>query len=177
MRVFQVSIAVLFLTVFLSARQGAPPPDLKGWHGAEWGMTPDQVAKAVGFQLGEPLPPGVAKQQMRAPSAERFAADFTVIKEYSVPKVPVGDSQFFFGESGRSGLTTVVLDFGGSVPFTALRDEVKAKYGSPTSDKSDVIGKLTFFYVTWIFPSTEITISGASEPMSIALMYRRHTAL
>jgi len=147
--------------------------DVKGWHGAEWGMNPEQVAAAVGFPLGEPLSPDIAKQDLRASEDARAAADFTVIKEYRVAKVPVSDwtahAEFFFGESGRSGLTKVVLELG-SVPYPTVRDEVTAKYGAPTSDSiSPVVS------AKWIFASTQISLLKALD--HVVLLFRRHATL
>jgi hypothetical protein len=159
--------------------QAHPPQDVKGWRTTTWGMTPAQVSAAAGLNLGNPVSPDVAKEHYRGTLAMRAAADFTVIKEYDVSKVPIadwtGEGQFVFGDSGRTGLTAVVLLL--QVSFADIRNEVKAQYGDPTSDNSIAIeGKMAVFSNTWIFSSTEIDLT-STEASGSTLMYRRHSAL
>jgi hypothetical protein len=179
MRILQTSISVLLLAALLGGKQAPAPADVKGWHGTEWGMSPAEVAKTLGLDLGEPLPAISVRAQISGTVAELDAADFSVIKEYSVLKVPVGDwtaeAQFFFNEFHRSGLTTLILDLHDSAPFSGVRDAVRAQYGMPTYDKSHVLGGTAFYEVEWIFQSTEIDVRGTTAHLS--LVFRRHAAL
>ena len=104
---------------------------VKGWNGAEWGMDPGQVAAATGIQLDK------AERDFR-PERDPTA------KLYIVQGVPVGawiaEARFIFGESGKQGLTSIVLGFGSQVSFERMTSELKVKYGSPTSEKKDGYG-------------------------------------
>jgi hypothetical protein len=181
MRIPQTSISVLLLAALLGAKQAPAPADVKGWHGTEWGMSPAEVSKTLGLDLGEPLSVSTVKAEIVGTAAERDAADFSVIKEYRVLKVPVGDwtaeGGFFFSEFHRNGLTTLILNLHDSAPFSELRDAVKAQYGAPTSDKSQVLAGTAFYDVEWIFPHTEIDVLGDSKPLHLSLLFRRHAAL
>ena len=126
MRVLMIGAA---LTVFLAVPafaqyQGAPQQDIRGWRGAQWGMSPEQVTQATGLTLG---------------GAEfRDTKDGPSVTCRRGPEVEVGNwtaaTRFCFSEVGRKGLVSASLDFGDLVDFSDLRDELAAKYGLPLSE-------------------------------------------
>jgi hypothetical protein len=127
-----------------------PGPDVKGWHGAEWGMSVEQVREASSLTLSGPrVPPipGVTCHDSRQVEVGEWKPDVS----------------FCFGGQGfkETELTGISLAFRehtkSSTTYAKLRDELKSKYGAPTSEKQDAMKYGTGGSTTrWLLPSTEL---------------------
>jgi len=159
-----VSVSIIFIVALtaLAAPQQTPAPtnaaaqqspqDVKGWRGAEWGMTPEQVAAVLNQPLGEP---------------KRFAVPpWGDIPYYKLSDVTVGAwkaaADLRFKDNRLIG---VVLYFPETVPeFRAVRDELVATYGPPTSE-SGPTGRAP--EARWTLTHTQIAVIGLGNMSEI----------
>jgi hypothetical protein len=125
---------------------------------------------------------------MPAPAAKTFIQagdDPNVTKVYVVGKVPVGDwiaeLQIIFNETGRTGLTRIVISFDpDKVTFRALSDEIKAKYGPPTSANKSNSVAVEIEDAKWVFPHTQVYcvfVRTSNMRPTISLVYSKHTSI
>lgn len=143
---------------------GQPPKDVKGWHGTEWGMTPEQVATIIGVPPFEPI---------------EDEKDET-LSRYTLPKFSVGvwvvEVDLQFGRSGSSGLARVSLDFGDR-SFKSVADKLRGDYGPATALIKTRGGLET---ASWEFPSTDILClriprdAGIGDKPFVTVQYTPH---
>src|SRR5450759_5757584 len=91
---------------------GPAPMDIKGWHGAEWGMGVEQATAAANL--------GPFSQKPQEPS-------FPTTTAYVAGQIAVGTmtaTVTFYFEAGL-GLGSIGLNFGDAMTFGQLRDELK----------------------------------------------------
>jgi hypothetical protein len=183
-----VGLYVVVIVTSLAAQEGArtqqatiiaqptPPasnqsaPDVKGWRGSEWGMTPEQVATALNRPLGEPKPDprdGQPYYSLGEVSVGTWVADV----ELGFRTSPMGSG------APRTQLVHVVLGFKsplGRPDFTSVRDELKATYGPPTSEKSgpSAWGGGLRQEANWTLPSTQITFLWLEVSSAVVMSVR-----
>lgn len=139
-----------------SAPANRSAKDVKGWRGAEWGMTPDKVAAALGQKLGE------VKTSTRDPAQTYYELEGLAVGEW-IADVELGFKQSAPGtEASNRQLVYVILGFkltDGKPDFTKVRDELKATYGDPTSEEDERHPQMgnRNQYARWTLPSTQIT--------------------
>lgn len=133
------------------------PADIKGWRGAEWAMTPDQVNAATGLSLE-------TVKEIDGGKCGKDQGDLTVLQ--SARSIEVGketaQATFCFGPKG---LKQVTLDLGPSpAAYPTIRDELISVYGKPVSESSnDFAGRsFTINQSKWLLAHTEIRCT-ASE--------------
>jgi hypothetical protein len=127
--------------------------DVKGWRGAEWGMTVEQARAASRLSIAEP--------------AKVTNADDPTLKCYIDADLSIGEwkgeVQLCFGGQGQQGLVLVslVLD---TPNYERVRDDLKSKYGVPMSDSTDSLagGTVEISRAKWLLPSTELTCTKLS---------------
>lgn len=140
-----VFVAAVVLSIWATPSEAQ---EVKGWRGAEWGMTPDQVATALSSPLGE---------RTRSPNK-----DEPDVFLFRIQKVPVGDwtatVTVVFRESGAQvKLFRVMLEWREDKNFLKLRDELKSTYCPPTSETRNAsLGRTE---ARWILPLTQIDCS------------------
>ena len=134
----------------------APPSqsakDVKGWRGAEWGMSPEKVAAALGQELGKTKThkDSISSLQIRGLTIGGWVADVTLVFRPSAP----GTEAQLFQVLMQINLTQTK----GPNDFRSLRDELKGTYGDPTSETDELdrpLGRVQ--EARWILPSTQIT--------------------
>ncbi len=171
-------VAALVLVVGASAAsQAQAPPDTKGWHGAEWGMTKDQVRAAVGL--------GPLTQDARRPDAPH--EDALVLASTPIGRYPASVRFLFDGEQK---LRAIALDFSTADAYEFLHDELVARYGAPIRDEShrdDSPRSLDYLEMCdsqWLLPSTKIgcsslvTVVGGKKTELMEVLYsRRESAI
>jgi hypothetical protein len=166
--IFVVMLAVFLAVPVFGQSPAASPQDTRGWRGAEWGMSPDQVTEVTRLVLGGP--------DFRDP---REGPPVTCRRSQ---EIEVGNwtatVRFCFSELGNKGLVSVSLDFGDRVEIGDLRDELAAKYGLPISETSQPAAKGTvdLARARWLLPYTEIVCqsrSGRSGPALILTYSQR----
>jgi hypothetical protein len=160
-------ICVWTLVGLVASAQTPPQPDIKGWHGAEWGMTVEQATAAANL--------GPFTQQPRDPT-------FPTTTSYEAGQIAVGAATAkvtLHFETGK-GLDSIGLQFSGAMSFEQLRDELKAKYGEPVSTGGGgrVGGLGGVIRAKWLLPSTEITCerwggTSLADSGALILSYRR----
>jgi hypothetical protein len=169
-----LALVLAFVGVGALAFGRQAPPDTKGWHGAEWGMTKDQVDAATGFQLGD----AVLKKSDQASPAGEPMMECRSGGPTNIGAVPVV-STFCFSTTGQHGLFQVLLEVQVTTAFDDLRAELKARYGEPTA-KDDYSGqRFGARQAKWLLPSTAISLNWASIPPlpdHLFLVYSRRTA-
>jgi hypothetical protein len=143
--------------------------DIAGWHGAEWGMTIDQVVKAARLGSATPLAPNPG-----APTTDAW----------EIPRVPVGDwsATITFYVDRTRGLTGIALNFGDVPDFQRLRDELAVRYGQPFSVNGSrgEDGAGSVMRARWLMPRTEILceywVAGSdAQAKRLLLTYRWRT--
>jgi hypothetical protein len=160
-----LNAAVIVLALVVPALHAQAPPDIKGWHGAEWGMTVEQVTAAA--QLG-PL-------RVKPPTPHFLGTS------YEAGTIAIGrmTATVTFSFRDGEGLTNIGLTFGDE-PFAPLRDELKARYGEPTSESHER-GFIAIEEAKWILSSTSITCqrwepTSRNRTASLILSYSKHAA-
>jgi hypothetical protein len=155
MKVVAAAVALFLVAAPLHAQTS----EVKGWHGAEWGMTPDQVAVALDHPLVETKRPGEYV-------VGRFELTTTILADVTVR---------FDG----AGLSLVMLQIK-STDYQAVRDEVKAHYGDPTSEAQQATAGLAATKIaTWLLPSTQVQATRFErfgEKPIVGVNYSRHVA-
>lgn len=134
-----LAIALIAVAATLAPAQSAP--DAKGWRGAEWGMTKDEVVAAVS------LNPVVTKP------VDTKDPETTALL---MGGVTIGDRMavvtFYFDRAEK--LKAVGLNFGDILEFNRWRDELTAKYGAPVSTGGGLYSFVS--RAKWLLPSSEI---------------------
>jgi hypothetical protein len=170
MRKYSIVAALLLLWCFGVAAQspsgGHVSQDIKGWRGAEWGMTPEQVGKVTGLRLGDPV------TGENGPPAQC----------YDVANVPTGDwnaaVRFCFGQDGQQGLTLIEVRLGAQASYARIRDDLKNKYGAPVSEIHDVLPSGSILDQTkWLLPSTDMRCDQSRDGNGrrVSVWYARRT--
>jgi hypothetical protein len=164
------ALTVLVAVTAFAQSPAMTPQDIKGWRGAEWGMSPDQVAEATRLTLGAP--------ELREPK-EGPALTCRRVQEIEVGNW-TANARFCFSELGNKGLISIALDFGDRVEFGELRDELAAKYGLPISETTPNVpkGAVDFTRAKWLLPITEITCEyrGARPTPTLLVTYSQRVA-
>jgi hypothetical protein len=143
---FTVAMSVTILLGSYAAFAQSPK-DVKGWRGAEWGMTVEQVAQALNVTLG------------------KHQGDTNT--DYVLEKVPVGawtaEVHLVFTESAPKGLpqafrfTRASLTFDmKQTNFEALRNGLIETYGPVMAENRHEDPDNAEASATWTFPSTNI---------------------
>lgn len=171
------AFSVFALTVLGFGQLQSQPLDVTGWHGAVWGMTPGQTATAVGPQIVLEPAPG----QCGDAATESLKAHDRIDTGNGTVAVEL----CFIGEPAT--LEKVKLDFGENPPaFSTIRDELKAKYGAPTSEDHQRLagGNVLIDTAKWVLPKTEILcifddltdIRTRKRTIHLGVYYLRHRA-
>ena len=169
----RILTAAAFIALASSLVAAQAQPDTKGWHGAEWGMTPAQAAAATQMSLSAPVP---ADQRPRLfesdPEAEcRTAPDVAIGALTATPK-------FCFAARRDPGLAMILLEVRETSRYAELRAELKARYGEPTSEETFPGRALQTTDAKWLLPSTEIAlglIKVVNMAPQLTLVYTRRT--
>ena len=104
--------------VALAAIAGQNTKDVRGWHGAEWGMNAEQLKGAVGMTLEPTTDGSVAECKTGTPGSTLFRAT-TAITVGTVSGSPK------FCVTKRDGLVYIHMDFGAhAVDFSRIRGEL-----------------------------------------------------
>jgi hypothetical protein len=140
--------------LFVVALAAQTPGDVKGWHGAEWGMTVEQIRAATGMTLEATTDGSGGECKSGTPGATlyRASAPIDVVTLSAVPRFCVTD---------KDGLVYINIDLGSnSVSYSRVRDELIGSYGRPTSEElGPSRPPIAVNNARWILPRTEIRVS------------------
>lgn len=169
-----LTLVLAFVGVGALAFGQQAPPDTKGWHGAEWGMTKEQVETATGFKLGE----AETGRHTVGSGPEEIAVECRPGGPTAIGSIHV-TTVFCFEDSRPFGLVKVGLEAQDTTVFQDLRTELKARYGDPTAEEDQPGSFATWKQAKWLLPSTEIFLGWVrttGHPDSLFLAYNRRTA-
>lgn len=136
-----------------------PASDLQGWKTAKWGMTPDEVKKALG---------GEAKNQaLPAFTDDAWNLNIAGLKLPNDNDLELKiDVHFVFDENAKLRGVTMALapeDHGEillDIPFDYFEKQLSAKYGPPTHRKlKDFVSDFKLSDLVWNLRFTTITVS------------------
>jgi hypothetical protein len=161
-------VASLILLSLVSFQQRTSKiQDVPGWTAARWGMTPDQVKKAIAYPLEHD-----AKQRRI----------FNVATTIKINSIPVNVSLEFL--DGKLKFVTLVVsdNVSRSLAFDSLKTALIQKYGKPSDQDSkperpyhgvDMI--VQHRSAVWVFPSTSITLDWREygDRGSVMVIYER----
>lgn len=154
------AVPVLLLNLLMTSSSVAGQArhnEVKGWQGAEWGMTVEQVATAIGRPLGEPVKEGF--DGVRRTVGTLGLSPDPQVTCHDVQGMAVGDStataRFCFGGEGQTGLVLVGLSFKPKTASAPVKDSLTATYGKPrfgSVNFRDI--KMELF--SWSLPATGV---------------------
>jgi hypothetical protein len=162
-------VCLLLLSIGLLSNGQQAVPDVKGWLGAEWGMTTAQVNDAL-----------------KRPLDVAPTTGSTQIECYNAIDVPVGERKatvrLCFEQNGMKGLISIATTLPSDITYQKARDDLKSQYGPPVSETSQTIlpdGSVRAEQTKWLLPSTEIQcgdmIRSGSHTVTISYLRRKPT--
>jgi len=140
--------------------------DIDGWHEAKWGMTPDEVQKAV----ARPMFFADLAKVCDKPCDEGAVLE---LNDYDLNDQPFVVRLWFTKEDSRLHIVSMYakrMDAdGGNQSFSKMKSFLESTYGAPRSTSI----KRGFFTIAWVWPSTIISLySNATDQMTIVYAQR-----
>jgi hypothetical protein len=157
-----VNRAVVIAFLGLAFALPAQAEDINGWQDAKWGMTPDQVQKALSYPTFEADLAKVCSKDCQESAAlelddyELDGQHFTVRFWFSKPDKRLQAVSMYAKQ----------LNDTDHQPFTKIKHSLENLYG-PTQSSSLRLG---YFEFTWNLPSTKITLH-SNTTSEITIIY------
>jgi hypothetical protein len=158
MRGYPVKRAVL--AIFAWATFVSAPPataeDLSGWPDAKWGMTPDEVQKAVGYPTSFADLVQVCQENC-AEGAVLELSDYELNGQHFLVRFwfTKAEARLHTVSMYAKSMYAKQLDRADDhAAFAKMKSYLDGLYGSPKFNSL----KNGFFVVKWVLPSTEITL-------------------
>jgi hypothetical protein len=155
------AFATVATLAFTSPTYGEDVTDVTGWQDAKWGMTPDEVQKALSYPTsvadlakvcGEHCEEGAA---LELDDYELNGQHFEVRFWFTKPETRLHTVSMYAKQLDESD---------DNAGFTKMKNYLGSVYGPPQSTKL----KRGYFAITWVLSSTYVTLySNATTKMTV----------